>query len=119
MVSICDVYDALALKRCYKRDYPPDKIYELMILEKGKMFEPELLDKFFQHMGVWPVGSVVALNDGRVGVVREVHEQDIRRPLVEILSPRNGGESIDLLKRQDLVIVETLNPCDKGRELYP
>ncbi len=116
MISICDVYDALALKRCYKKDYPPDKIYELMILEKGKMFDPELLDKFFQHMGVWPVGSVVALNDGRVGVVREVHEQDICRPLVEVLSPQNGGEFIDLLKRKDLVIVETLNPYDKGRE---
>jgi putative nucleotidyltransferase with HDIG domain len=119
MVSICDVYDALALKRCYKKDYPPDKIYELMILEKGKMFDPELLDKFFQHMGVWPVGSIVALNDGRVGVVREVHEQDIRRPLVEILSSRNGSESLDLLKREDLLITETLNPHDKGREYLP
>ena len=116
MISICDVYDALALKRCYKKDYPPDKIYELMILEKGRMFAPELLDKFFRHMGVWPVGAIVGLNDGRVGVVRGVHEQDIRRPLVEILSLPGGGESLDLLERTDLSIVETLNPHDRGKE---
>jgi HD-GYP domain-containing protein (c-di-GMP phosphodiesterase class II) len=116
MISICDVYDALALKRCYKKDYPPDKIYELMTLEKGKMFDPELLDRFFQHMGVWPAGSIVALNDGRVGVVRANHEQDIRRPLVEILSPTNGGERVDLLTHEELFIAETLNPHDKGRD---
>lgn len=116
MISICDVYDALALKRCYKKDYPPDKIYELMILEKGKMFDPGLLDKFFLHMGVWPVGAIVALNGGQVGVVRANHEQDIRRPVVEVLSPSDGGEKIDLLTRQDLSIVETLNPHDKGRD---
>lgn len=115
IISICDVYDALALKRCYKRDYPPDKIYELMMLEKGKMFDPELLDKFFRHLGVWPVGSIVALNDGRVGLVREIHEQDIRRPVVEILSPEAGGECIDLLKCRDVTITESLNPHDNGR----
>jgi len=116
MISICDVYDALALKRSYKKDYPPEKIYELMILEKGKMFEPELLDNFFKHMGVWPVGSIVALSDGRVGVVRAIHEQDICRPLVEIISPQNGGESVNLLEHQHLFIAETLNPHDKGRD---
>jgi HD-GYP domain-containing protein (c-di-GMP phosphodiesterase class II) len=122
MISICDVYDALALKRCYKKDYPPDKIYELMIMEKGKMFEPELLEKFFRHLGVWPVGSIVALSDGRVGVVRENHEQDVRRPVVEILSPgngqngQNGGETVDLLRDRNLVITEALNPHDRGRE---
>jgi HD-GYP domain-containing protein (c-di-GMP phosphodiesterase class II) len=69
MVSICDVYDALALKRSYKNDYPPEKILEVMMLERGKMFDPELLDKFFQFMGAWPVGTLVALSDGRIGVV--------------------------------------------------
>ncbi|HWQ08300.1 MAG TPA: HD domain-containing phosphohydrolase, partial [Holophaga sp.] len=44
MISICDVYDALALKRSYKKDYPPEKIHELMMLEKGQIFDPQLLD---------------------------------------------------------------------------
>ena len=52
MVAICDVYDALAIKRSYKKDYPPDKIYELMMMEKGKAFAPELLDKFYQFIGL-------------------------------------------------------------------
>ena len=79
MISICDVYDALALKRSYKKDYPPEKIHELMMLEKGKIFEPQLLDKFFSFMGVWPIGTLVSMSDGRVGVVR-ADERGRRRP---------------------------------------
>ncbi|OGD18955.1 MAG: hypothetical protein A2W03_13985, partial [Candidatus Aminicenantes bacterium RBG_16_63_16] len=119
IISICDVYDALALKRSYKNDYPPEKIYEVMIMERGKMFDPELVDKFFRYIGVWPVGSIVALSDGRVAVVREVHEQDIRRPVVEVLSPDNGGGIIDLLKDRSLAVTETLNPHARGRDYLP
>lgn len=116
MISICDVYDALALKRSYKKDYPPDKIYELMILEKGKIFHPELLDKFFRFIGVWPVGTIIALNDERIAIVRQVSEEDIFRPMVEIVAPENHGQLVDLRKEPHLRIEEALNPHGKGND---
>jgi HD-GYP domain-containing protein (c-di-GMP phosphodiesterase class II) len=119
MVSICDVYDALALKRSYKKDYPPEKIHELMMLEKGKIFDPQLLDKFFQFMGVWPVGTLVSMSDGRVGVVRATNEQDIDRPSVQVLAPENGGEVVDLALRPDVRIIESLNPQGEGAKYLP
>jgi HD-GYP domain-containing protein (c-di-GMP phosphodiesterase class II) len=119
MVSICDVYDALALKRSYKKDYPPDKIYEIMNLEKGKMFDPQLLDKFFRFMGIWPVGTIVALSDGRVAIVREVHEADPRGPTVEVIDPQERKEAIDLSKTKELRVTEALNPHGKGKKYLP
>ena len=119
MVSICDVYDALALKRSYKKDYPPEKIHELMTLEKGKIFDPQLLDKFFQFMGVWPVGTLVALDGERVGVVRAVSETDIARPSVQILAPENAGETIDLALRPEVRILRSLNPQGEGARYLP
>jgi hypothetical protein len=119
MVSICDVYDALALKRSYKKDYPPEKIYELMMLEKGKIFEPQLLDKFFRFMGVWPIGTLVSLSDGRVGVVRAVNEVDIDRPSVQVLAPENAGEIVDLALQPDLRILSSLNPQGEGAPYLP
>ncbi|MEN6312203.1 MAG: HD domain-containing phosphohydrolase, partial [Acidobacteriota bacterium] len=115
MIAICDVYDALALRRSYKKDYPPDKIHEVMMLDKGKTFDPVLLDKFFQFTGVWPVGTLVSLDDGRTGVVRQVHEQDIFRPAVQIIAPANEGEMIDLLERNDVGIQAALNPHKEGK----
>lgn len=119
IVSICDVYDALALKRSYKKDYPPDKIYEVMILEKGRMFDPELIDKFFRFIGVYPVGTIVALSDERIGVVRQVSEQDIVSPTVEIVSPENGGETVDLAKNRNIRILQALNPRGAGEKYLP
>lgn len=117
IVSLCDVYDALAQKRSYKTDYPPDKIYEIMILEKGKLFDPALLDRFFQVIGVWPIGTIVMLTDGRIAVVREVNEQDIFKPKVEVVHPGSTGEIIDLFEEKDgLQVREALNPMGKGQK---
>ena len=117
IVSLCDVYDALAQKRSYKTDYPPDKIYEIMILEKGKLFDPALLDRFFQVIGVWPIGTIVMLADGRIAVVREVNEQDIFKPKVEVVHPEATGEIIDLFEEKDgLQVREALNPMGKGQK---
>jgi HD-GYP domain-containing protein (c-di-GMP phosphodiesterase class II) len=116
MVSICDVYDALALKRTYKKDYPPNKIHDLMMTNKGKIFEPELLDKFFQGIGVWPVGAIVSLSDESVAVVREINEEDAFKPKVEVIAPESKKEMINLAKTKTVYITETMNPKGKGKD---
>jgi len=116
IVSMCDVYDALAQKRTYKKDYPPDKIYELMVQERGKLFDPQLLDRFFHFIGVWPMGILVKLNDKSVAVVRETNEQDIFNPRVEVLSPRKKRGHIDLREAGDLRITRALNPLGDGKK---
>ncbi|MFA6384959.1 MAG: HD domain-containing phosphohydrolase, partial [Candidatus Omnitrophota bacterium] len=90
IVAICDVYDALLARRSYKASYAPMVIYDIMMADKGKGFEPKLLDLFFQTMGVWPIGTMVSLNDGRVAVVRAVNEDSIFLPRVEVIHPEKG-----------------------------
>lgn len=116
IISMCDVYDALAQKRTYKKDYPPDKIYELMIKEKGKLFDPQLLERFFQFIGVWPVGTLVTLSDRSVAVVRETNEQAIFSPLVEVLSPKKKQGRVNLKESEDLKISKALNPLSSGNK---
>lgn len=117
IVSICDVYDALSERRGYKNDYSPDLVYNIMIKEKGISFEPMLLDKFFQFMGIWPIGSIVALNDGRVAVVRNENEEDISAPKVEVIFPSDKKETIDLCGKKDSIRIERfLNPWTEGKD---
>lgn len=115
LVSICDVYDALSQIRSYKKSYPPIQIYDVMQKERGKAFEPELLDRFFQIIGVWPVKSIVSLSEGSVAVVREQNGSDIFNPKVEILSPEKKRGFIDLAKER-IEIAEYLDPFGKGKE---
>lgn len=116
IVSICDTYDALFRRRGYKIDYSPDLIYNFMMKEKGEAFEPRLIDKFFKIMGVWPIGSIVSLSDKRIAVVREENEDDIFSPKIEVISPLDKKEFIDLRERKDGITIDGyINPWKEGK----
>lgn len=120
IVSICDIYDALSQRRGYKNDYPPKMIYDLMMKAKGTTFEPHLLDRFFKIIGVWPVGTIVALSDGRIAVVRQENEDDIFSPRVEVIAPEDKREAIDLKMAEGRNKIErSLNPLNEGKEFLP
>ncbi|MFA4889128.1 MAG: HD domain-containing phosphohydrolase [Candidatus Omnitrophota bacterium] len=117
IVTICDVYDALCQRRSYRGAYPPDMVYNLMIKGKGEQYHPELLEKFFACVGVWPVGSILALSDERTAVVVEQSQGDISLPKVKIISPENSGEIIDLSKQEGKIKIQRyLNPAGEGKE---
>lgn len=119
IVSICDIYDALSQKRGYKNDYSPKMIYEIMMREKGIAFEPQLLDRFFKITGVWPIGTIVALSDGRIAVVRQENEDDIFFPKVEVVSPQDKKQIIDLKAAKDKTKIERfLSPFKEGKDYF-
>ena len=116
IVSVCDVYDALSQRRGYKQDYSPDVVYRIMNREKNSSFDPELLDKFFKYVGLWPVGSIVKLSDSSVAFVTGQNESDIHRPIVEIVSPAVSRRTVDLIKDKSLNIECYLDPVKEGKE---
>jgi len=117
LISQCDVYDALAQKRPYKRSYPPLMIYEIMMKGEGKSFDPKLLDEFFRIIGIWPVKTIVTLSDGRIAVVKEQNENDIFNPKVEVISPEEKKGFIDLSEtKQNIKIENSLDPYKEGKK---
>ena len=119
IVSLCDVYDALNARRSYKKSYPPEFIHSLMLKEKGKMFEPELLEKLFMIMGVWPVGTIVSLTDKSVAIVREENEDDIFSPKIEVVFPFDKSGPLDLrMKKEELKIESALDSAGEGKKYY-
>lgn len=50
IVALADVFDALGSERCYKKAWPMDKILELLRGERGKQFEPRLIDFFLENL---------------------------------------------------------------------
>jgi PAS domain S-box-containing protein len=48
IVAVADVYDALTTKRRYKKAYSHDEAEELIAREKGKQFDPELVEAFLE-----------------------------------------------------------------------
>lgn len=48
IVAIVDVFDALISKRCYKEAFSKEKTKEIIMAEKGKAFEPRIVDAFIE-----------------------------------------------------------------------
>jgi HD-GYP domain-containing protein (c-di-GMP phosphodiesterase class II) len=117
IVSMCDVYDALAQRRSYKKDFPPKKIYNIMMDGKGSSFEPELLESFYRVLGVWPIGTIVSLSNRKIAIVRKTNEKDIFSPVVEVIYSKKSNEVIDLSeKTTKLKITKSLNPFKEGKK---
>ncbi len=50
ITAIADVFDALGSNRCYKKAWVDEDIFKLFKKEKGKHFDPKLVDLFFENI---------------------------------------------------------------------
>ncbi|HEX5475976.1 MAG TPA: HD-GYP domain-containing protein [Vicinamibacterales bacterium] len=91
IVSIADVYDALRSKRVYRDGLPSDRIREVMTQKDSPAFNGRLLRRFINLIGLFPVGTLVRLNNGEIGVVAHEHPADPFRPQVKVVRDRDGA----------------------------
>lgn len=50
ITAIADVFDALGSDRCYKKAWEDEKIFQLLLEEKGKHFDPTLIELFMNNV---------------------------------------------------------------------
>jgi len=94
ILTIADVFDALTSQRAYRpMAYGPDYALSLMLDRAGTEFDPILLKAFINMMGIYPVGTVLQLDTGELGLVVESSKgPDQARPRV-LLLVREIGEA--------------------------
>jgi len=85
LCTIADVYDAMRSKRHYQDAFPADRILEVLKRGEGRAFEVNLVRRFVQLMGLYPVGSLVRLNTGAYAVVLRPAPSDPHRPRVRVV----------------------------------
>ncbi|MBN1271170.1 MAG: HD domain-containing protein [Candidatus Aminicenantes bacterium] len=103
IIKICDFFDAITTKRAY-RDHALSRsnALSLMIERSGSEFDPILLKVFVKMIGIFPIGELIILNTGEIGIVMETNpeEEHITRPKVQLITDADGnkinGELIDL-----------------------
>ena len=85
MVAITDVYDAITADRCYHKRLAPTAALKKLLEWSGSHFEESLVHKFIRSMGIYPVGSLVMMESGRLAVVIEASEKDQTRPIIKLI----------------------------------
>lgn len=109
MIEIADFYDAVRSRRYYRDEMAPEKTYEDMMSLSGAQFHPDLLKNFFSIIGIYPPGTLVALDTKEIGIVIKGSTLDIRRPQIEILYDNKGR------KEDKSFMVNLLEKDNKGK----
>ncbi|MDD3719601.1 MAG: HD-GYP domain-containing protein [Actinomycetota bacterium] len=124
IVEVCDVYDAMTSARPYQKARTPDQAMRVLVKDMGTAFDPLLVKVFIDMMGLFPVGTMVRLATGEVGVIYEPGENDALWPRVKVIRDAEGGEVepriVDLVYLKDKIgetgqaILEALHPETLG-----
>jgi len=127
IISIADKYDTLTSSRAYRKSLlSPDRALAYMFNRAGKDYDPVLIKVFINIMGIYPVGTLMKLDNGELTLVVSSPSRDFsKRPLVCVLEKDGEGsykkkEIINLDERDSKTgkyvrdIVETYHPADFG-----
>jgi len=82
MAAIVDVYDAITSDRCYRKGMAPTDTLRKMFEWSKFHFNADLVHAFTRVIGIYPVGTLVLLESGRLAVVAEQRENNMLQPLV-------------------------------------
>ena len=85
IVAIVDVYDAVTSDRCYHDGVAPFVALQNMYSWTKDDFDKELVENFIKCLGIYPVGSLVELSNGQIGIVVSASEKSRLRPVVMLV----------------------------------
>lgn len=82
VAAIVDIYDALSSERCYKVAMSPHLALRKLLEWSRSYLNRNLVEKFIAHVGIYPIGTLVRLKSGYIGVVIDHGEKGLLTPVV-------------------------------------
>jgi len=98
MGAVCDVYDAITSNRPYKEGWDPAESMRKMGQWAEGHFDPVVFQAFAKSLGIYPVGSLVRLTSGALGVVTQQNTNALTTPVVKVFFSTRTHERTEVIE---------------------
>jgi len=119
IVSVADAFEAMVSKKSYRDSIIGYQAIKNLLSDNERRFDPAVIIAFTKIMGIYPIGSIVRLNDGSLARVVSLHIEAPMRPTVQMLTDNMGNALsagnmpvVDLLENRKLFIKEAIDPAN-------
>lgn len=113
LAGVVDSYCAMTRDRAYGQAISSQKALEALIRMRGTRFREAVIDQFIQCIGLYPIGSLVELNTGEVGVV--IQQNQIRRLKPRLMILLGPDKSVE---RHPVTLDLMMDPPTPTGEIY-
>ncbi len=96
MIAIVDSYDAMTANRVYKKGMAPIKAFKILRSEDNTGYDKELVEQFIQCLGIYPVGTLVKLASGKLGLISALNNNKPLNPFVKVFYNARLNQAIPI-----------------------
>lgn len=119
IISVADAFEAMVSPKSYRKSMVGYQAMKNLLSDNARRFDPEIIKAMVQSMGIYPVGSIVLLNNSTIARVIESHREAPLRPVIRVLIDEfakpytlNEGDTLDLLDNRNLFIARAIDPAE-------
>jgi HD-GYP domain-containing protein (c-di-GMP phosphodiesterase class II) len=117
IIAVVDSFEAMVSTRPYRSSMIGYQAMRNLLSDNSRRFDPNVLKVFIRTLGIYPIGSVVLLNNSCIARVIENNSDAPLKPKVRVIIDQHGrekqpqgGEIIDLFTSKDVFIAKAVDP---------
>ncbi len=119
IISVADAFEAMVSPKSWRDSMVGYQAMKNLLSDNARRFDPDIIKAMIQSMGIYPVGSIVLMNNSSIARVIESHHEAPLRPIIRILIDefakpytQNEGDLVDLIENRNFFIVRAIDPAE-------
>ncbi|UTC66079.1 MULTISPECIES: HD domain-containing phosphohydrolase [unclassified Treponema] len=116
IITVADAFVAMITPKSYRDLMLGYQAMKNLLADNARIFDPEIIKAMIRSVGIYPIGSIVLMNDASLARVVKSSPEAPMRPFIRILIDSTGevlnedSEPVDLKKNKNLFIVRAIDP---------
>lgn len=93
IISVACSFDAITAPRTYKTERTTYDAMVEMLQNPNKQYDPTIIKALLNCLSLYPIGSYVYLNNGKIGLVSDVTPNKPLNPIVQLVNEKEADGS--------------------------